>query len=257
MGKLYVSIFSFDSRIDFQNGSVRQEIHYESHTTLKDIFQAVDTKNFGYQEFGIDLQFLYCRINGRAVFGNLPVKEIVAVVGNNWEIDPLSKRFAKKDLLLDFDSMFAAYSDFFYTMDFIAPSDQQELKKYLLINFIAPHYEDSYCGDGFLLYVKWLLSRYPLYKAKLLHYIAGKEGGIFEHISSANFMLPYNRAVDEQIESLQAMILDSSYNKEWRFLQTHIASQYHFTCNNRIADYQVASDVPFIQSILHGRNEIS
>lgn len=253
MGKLYLSIFSFDSRIDFQNGFVRQEVHYKANDTLKDIFQAVDSKNFGYQEFGIDLQFIHCRINGYAVFGNLGVKEIVEKLGCYLEIEPLNKRYAKKDLLLDLDKVFARYNDFFYAMDFIAPSDKEELKKYLLINFIVPTYDDSYCGDGFLLYIKWLCLRYPLYKEKLLRFISCRESGIFWHVSTANFMLPHNRAIDTQIESLQsALISPTCKDKEWLGFGSYMNSQYQFTCKNRIADYNAAeSFTPFIQSILH------
>lgn len=256
MGKLYLSIFSFDSRIDFQNGFVRQEVHYKANDTLKDVFQAVDSKNFGYQEFGVDLQFMHCRINGYAVFGNLTVKEIVKKLGCYLEIEPLNKRYAKKDLLLDLDAAFAKYHNFFYLMDFIAPSEREELKKYLLINFIVPSYDDSYCGDGFLLYIKWLSLRYPLHKERLLHFISCKESGIFWHVSTANFMLPHNRAIDTQIESLQSMLISPTCkNQEWAELRSHINSQYHFVCQNRIADYNAAeSFTPFIQSILHANH---
>lgn len=256
MGKLYLSIFSFDSRIDFQNGYVRQELCYKEHDTLKDILQAVEAKYFGYQEFGVDMQFIHCRINGYAVFGNLAIKEIVSQLGCHLEIEPLSKRYAKKDLLLDLDAAFAKYNDFFYEMDFIVPSEKEELKKYLLINFIVPCHDDTYCGDGFLLYIKWLLLRYPIYKEKLLDFIACSDSGIFQHISTANFMLPHNRAIDTQIESLQSMLLSPTRkNKEWLAFGSHIASQYHFTCEQRIADYNAAeSFTPFIQSILHAKN---
>lgn len=256
MGKLHLSIFSFDSRIDFQNGYVRQELYYKEHDTLKDILQAVDAKYFGYQEFGVDLNFIYCRINGYAVFGNLAIKEVVSHLGNQLEIEPLSKRYAKKDLLVDLELAFAKYSDFFYEMDFIAPSEKEELKKYLLINFIVPCHDDMYFGDGFFLYIKWLLLRYPLYKEKLLSFIACSDSGIFQHISTANFMLPHNRAIDTQIESLQSMLISPTRkHKEWLTLGSYITSQYNFICNQKIADYNaVDSFTPFIQNILHGVN---
>lgn len=254
MGKLYLSIFSFDSRIDFQNGFVRQEIYYKANDTLKDLFQSLDSKNFGYQEFGVDLHCIHCRINGYAIFGNLTIKEIVDKLGCYLDIEPLSKKYARKDLLLDLDKVFMKYNDFFYLMDFIAPSEKAELKKYLLINFIVPTHDDSYFGDGFLLYIKWLCLRYPLHKEKLLCFIACKDSGIFWHISTANFMLPHNRAIDTQIESLQRELILSK-NKEWQWLGSYINSQYHFTCKNRIADYNNSdSFTPFIQNILHTSN---
>lgn len=254
MGKLHLSIFSFDSRIDFQSGYVRQELHYRQNDTLKDVLQAVEAKCFGYQEFGVDLDFIYCRINGYAVFGNIAIRDVISRLGCQLEIEPLSKRYAKKDLLLDLDRAFVKYSDFFYEMDFIAPSEKCELKKYLPMNFIVPCYDDSYCGDGFLMYIKWLMLCYPLHKERLLDFIACREGGIFHHIDTANFMLPHNKDIDMQIESLQSILLSSiRRHKNWLLLNSYIAAQYDFTCRQSIVDYSTPDNfTPFIQGILQG-----
>ncbi len=251
MGKLHLNIFSFDSRIDFQNGYVRQDIYYKSNDTLKDVFNYIDSKLFGYQEFGVNMNFIYCRINGYAIFGNMPVNEIVNKLGNVWEIEPISKKYATKDLLLNFDIALNKYEDFFYQMDFITPSQINELKKYILINFIATSYDDSYLGDGFFLYIKWLITHYPLHTNKLLKFIATNDGNIFEHISISGFIFPCNKIIDMQIESLQAMILSNeSLQKECRYLKSQISKQYDFSCKNKIVGYNQELNFASIQDIL-------
>ena len=71
MRQLELSIFSFDSRLDFQSGYVRQTLSYTQQSTLKDILQQINPKLFGYQEFGVDRDFIHFRINDIAIFGNL------------------------------------------------------------------------------------------------------------------------------------------------------------------------------------------
>ena len=109
---------------------------------------------------------------------------------------------------------FTKYQSFFQTMRFIAPSEQAELKKYIPINFIATCHDDEYCGDGFLLYIQWLIMRYPLYKKTLLQSIAHVNGGIFEHVCVANCLFPANNAIDLQIEALQQLLIQTQKQGE-------------------------------------------
>ena len=254
MRQLELSIFSFDSRLDFQSGYVRQTLCYTQQSTLKDILQQINPKLFGYQEFGVDRDFIHFRINDIAIFGNLYIDELVSKFGYSWVIDPLNKRYAKKDLLLNIDMTFTKYQSFFQTMRFIAPSEQAELKKYIPINFIATCHDDEYCGDGFLLYIQWLIMRYPLYKKTLLQSIAHVNGGIFEHVCVANCLFPANNAIDLQIEALQHELLNSSktfVQKEWIAFGQNIVKQYPFECKNVImSDNTTSYPTNFMQNIL-------
>lgn len=256
MGKIHLNIFSFDERLDFQSGYVRQDVYYKPQSTFRDILGMVNAKLFGYHEFGVNLEHIHCRINELAVFGNSSIKELVEAFGNTWIIDPLNKRYARKDLLLNIDLAFTRYRPFFQKLPFILPSECEELKKFLPINFITPYYDDEYCGDGFLLYVKWLIERYPLYKKQLLESITMLNGGIFEHVCLANFMFPASNAIDLQIESLQFEILNATktfVRKEWVNFANQINKQYQHTFHleTSLANECVMTEQSvFIQNIL-------
>ncbi len=251
MGKLHLSIFSFDSRIDFQNGFVRQDICYKSSDTLKDVFACIDYRLFGYQEFGVDLDFIHCRINGYAIFGNINIDILVDKFGNEWNIEPISRRYAKKDLLLDIDMAFNKYNSFFQQMDFITPSQKNELKKYIFINFISDCHDDSYLGDGFFLYIKWLISKHPLQKDKLLKFVSTNDGNIFEHVSVNGFVFPKNKIIDQQIEYMQSMILSrDSLQNEWASFGMQVSRKYGFSCVNKIVGHDMDFNSYSMQDIL-------
>lgn len=262
MGKIHLNIFSFDERLDFQSGYVRQDVYYKSQSTLRDILNMVDPKLFGYHKFGVNVEYIHCRINDLAIFGNFNTKELVEHFGNVWTIDPLSKRYAKKDLLLNIDLAFTKYKTFFQKMSFILPSECEELKKFLPINFIVPRYDDEYCGDGFLLYVKWLIERYPLHKKQLLESITMLNGGIFEHSCLANFMFPANNTIDLQIESLQFEVLNAAntfVRKEWVAFGKQLNKQYqqdfqHTSLSNECV---MTEQSMFIQNILQTNRNIT
>ncbi|RDU65265.1 hypothetical protein CQA53_06735 [Helicobacter didelphidarum] len=254
MAKLDLNIFSFDSRLDFQSGYVRQEMFFQSSWTLRDVLQNIHAKSFGYQEFGVDLDFIHCRINGFAIFGNIAVYELIDKFGTTWVIDPLSKKFAQKDLLLNLDKAFAQYNTFFRMAHFITPSDREELKKYLPINFIATCYDDEYCGDGFILYIKWLLSRYPLYKKQLLSTLCTFENGIFEHICIANFLFPANNTIDLAIESLQSDLVNGAKTlvpKMCFEFGKYLDGQYRFSCHSAMVhENKIPIQSNFVQKIV-------
>ena len=236
--KLYLSVFSFDSRIDFQSGYVRIEIYCDKEATLRTVFEKIPAKFFGYQEFGVDKEFIHCRINGIAVLEDVSVEKLVARFGNSWTIEPLSKRYAKKDLLLDLDLAIKKYDAFFQLADFVYPGERKELSKYLLINFIAESHDEDYYGDGFFLYVKWLMGRHPMKMADLLRFISHKDHGLFSHVPVSSLMFPANSMIDDEIQSLQSQLVNGSrcpiHRAEWVFLGKQLDSKYGFTCANKI-----------------------
>lgn len=213
MARIDLNIFSFDSRLDFQNGYVRESLHTKHSWHLKDLLEHINAKNFGYQEFGVDLDFIALRVNNVAVFGNIGLNDLLSYFGKILTLEPLSKKYVKKDLLIDYDTAFEPYREFFLKMEFIHPSEQTELKKYLPLNFIASSVNSEYYGDGFMLYIRWLLARHTLHKNRLLHEIS-KANGIFNHINTASLVFPADNCIDVSIEELQGEVLHLSEYKK-------------------------------------------
>lgn len=224
MARLELNIFSFDSRIDFQSGVIHEILHTKSAWHLTDLLENVNAKNFGYQEFGVDIESINVRVNNYAIFENVKVQRLLEKCGNIITLEPLSKKYAKKDLIVDYNLVLQKYEFFFKKFSFIKTSEYEELLKFLPYNFVAKDTDDEYLGDGFMLYVKWLMTIYPLYKSDFLEAISRLENGIFNHINVASFTLPQSDEIDVNIESIQREILRSQ--KEYEKFSTQISNQY-------------------------------
>lgn len=241
MARLDLSIFSFDRRLDFQSGYIRQSLHSRMEWNLSDLLANIDSKNFGYQEFGVDLDYICVRINGKAIFENISLKALIDAFGRELILEPISKKYVKKDLLVDFDLVLVEYYDFFRKMDFIHPSEQYKLKEFLPLNFIIENSEGfgaegGYYGDGFMLYMQWLLDFGGLtstQKEALMREIGRLDIGIFNHISTASSLMPANDSVDVCIESLQSNVLhkDLRYKNVLHSLESRCDNDKTFDTN--------------------------
>lgn len=241
--KIIISIYSFDYRLDFQSGFVRCEIDYGNNDKLSDIIKKIPHDNFSNKEMGVDLDFLHIRLNGLAILEDLGALDLVNRFGKIWYLEPLSRRFAKKDLTLNLEFAYAKYNDFFNSAPFITPSERVELKKYLSINFIC-QYDDEYYGDGFFLYIKWLMNRHPRQKRYLLETIASPVGGIMNHIPLASLMYPKNGILDNEIEYLQGMLLNPSRcpvkQNKWSSMSSKISDKYTLNPKTKLIDEESA-----------------
>lgn len=227
MARLELSVFSFDSRVDFQNGYVQESLHTKHSWHLKDLLSNINHKNFGYQEFGVNLDSINIRINNVAIFENIKVQKLIEKFGNHLVLEPLSKKYAKKDLLCDFSLALVNYEHFFSKFSFIMPSEREKLLEFMPLNFISENVNSEYLGDGFILYVRDLCEIYPLFKGDFLRYISYYSSGIFNHISTASLMFPPCNDIDNAIESMQKDVLNLF--KEYETFNVALNSQYNFS----------------------------
>lgn len=249
--KIYASVFSFDNRFDFQAGSISCDIDYAEDTRVLEFLGKIPKHSFSCKEFAYDSEFVAIRINGIAVVENVLIIDLVKRFGQIWQIEPLSIKYCKKDLLLDYDYMFNYYSSFFKSAPFIGPKEQEELKKYLIINCIASR-DEEYFGDGFLLYIKWLIPRHPTQRRHLLKTISSKRGGIMSYSSTACLMYPPNNAIDSEIEYLQSVLVSASRcpisKGEWISLGHKINDRYdNFKALNALPKAEAKSKCPIMK----------
>lgn len=241
--EIFISIYSFDYRLDFQSGFVRCKVKYSNDDMLSDIIKKIPHDNFSNKEMGVDLDFLHIRLNGIAILEDVEILDLINQFGKIWYLEPLSRRYAKKDLTLNLDFAYAKYNGFFNSAPFITPSERLELKKYLSINFIC-NYDDEYYGDGFFLYVKWLINRHPRQQRSLLKTISDPKCGIMNHIPLASLIYPRSGVLDNEIEYLQGMLLNPSRcpikQNDWGKLSFKISDQYTIKPVSKLANEESA-----------------
>ncbi|PAF44964.1 DUF5644 domain-containing protein [Helicobacter sp. 11S02629-2] len=248
--RIFLSVFAFDSRFDYQSGYLRYDVDYKEEDTLLDFLGNIPTGDFGNKEFGYDKEFLHVRINDKCVFDNLKVSELVKHFGSEWTLDPLSKKYCKKDLLLNYDMALNFYEGFFASASFIYPGEKEELKNFISMNFISEHHSEDYFGDGFFLYLKWLMNRHPMQKRHILKTMASKRGGIMDYTPTASLMYPPNNSIDVEIENLQTLFLNASKcpvkKGEWVGLGNKIEGRYKLKPIHKLPNITEKSRCPIM-----------
>ncbi|BEG56494.1 Heterodisulfide reductase, subunit B [Helicobacter sp. NHP21005] len=150
------------------------------------------------------------KINQIAVFENLELSALIARFGKEWVLEPLAIAYAKQDLLLNEEALLEPYANFFKSAPFLTKEERAELAKYTNINTLTPKEHAGYFGDGFFLYAKWLMGRYPHRSPEILSSIADKQHGVMHFVPLKHRIYPESDALDLEIYGLQQMLLNDS-----------------------------------------------
>ncbi|MDO7253612.1 DUF5644 domain-containing protein [Helicobacter cappadocius] len=233
--KLELNVFRFDANKDYSATYEKCTLEYQKHFTLKNILELLPLRNFEYDK-NISL-----KINGISIFEDVKVEDLVENFGKQWNIEPISTRYAYKDLLIDKNAVMDFYRNFFTTAEFLTQSEKDEFFKFININFISPQKNPDYFGDGFFLYIKWLLTRYPNEAKRFLESIADVKNGVMNFVSVADFIYPKNHQIDEEIFELQKMLTQTSRcpisGNTWAKLGKEIESRYIFPATNVSSEF--------------------
>lgn len=221
MEKLYLELFSFEAGVDYLPYYQKLTFTFRENETLRDLLEFVKGEISGY---GCESEGIALRINEIAVFKNLTLLELMQRFGASWQIDPLSVFYARKDLLLNTGAMMAYYDEFFEWASFVDEEDRIKLREYLLLNLISPmssgSKEGEYLGEGFFLYLKWLLSRYPERMGEICEWLLHPQKGILNFASIANMVYPKALELDEEIWELMREVICSANPKQIQPLRT-------------------------------------
>lgn len=216
MDKVQLEVFAFEAGVDYLPYYKKLSFQVKSNQTLRDLLIFLSQEIRGY---ACDVEYLALRINGIAIFENLEMIDLTQRFGNEWQIEPISTYYAYKDLLVDKKALRKKYDTFFAWADFLSIEEREELDKYLLLNLITPMSNDEYLGDGFFLYLKWLLSRHPEKLNELLEWIIQCESGILNFVNLADMVYPRGTALDEEIWEFIELVLGAKH-KQFSHLYT-------------------------------------
>ncbi|WP_104711927.1 DUF5644 domain-containing protein [Helicobacter felis] len=225
--KLHLKVFRFDATKDYNPAYQSCIVEYAPNWHLSDVLSHIPLRDFGY-----DKTYLGLRLNEVAVFEDLAVLDLVTRFSKEWVLEPLSTRYARHDLLMDEEAILEGYQRFFHSAPFLTHEERCALSKYTNINFIQLSYPEGYFGDGFFLYIKWLMGRYPHRAKDLLQSIADPKYGVMGFVSPHPYLYPTSARIDTEIYDLQKMLIQSSNcpvaNNAWARLGKNFESKYQF-----------------------------
>lgn len=216
MDKVQLEVFAFEAGVDYLPYYKKLSFQVKSNQTLRDLLIFLSQEISGY---ACDIEHLALRINGIAIFENLEMIDLTQRFGNEWQIEPISTYYAYKDLLVDKKALRKKYDTFFAWADFLSVEEREELDKYLLLNLITPMSNDEYLGDGFFLYLKWLLARHPEKLGEILEWVIEPQSGVLNFVSLADMVYPRGTALDEEIWEFIELVLGAKH-KQFSHLYT-------------------------------------
>lgn len=216
MDKVQLEVFAFEAGVDYLPYYKKLSFQVKSNQTLRDLLVFLSQEISGY---ACDVEHLALRINGIAIFENLEMIDLTQRFGNEWQIEPISTYYAYKDLLVDKKALRKKYDTFFAWADFLSVEEREELDKYLLLNLITPMSNDEYLGDGFFLYLKWLLARHPEKLGEILEWVIEPQSGVLNFVSLADMVYPRGTALDEEIWEFIELVLGAKH-KQFSHLYT-------------------------------------
>ncbi|BCZ18918.1 Heterodisulfide reductase, subunit B [Helicobacter sp. NHP19-012] len=237
---LKIRAFKFNPACDYNPAYVLYNVGYNPKGRLSEVLENIP--NLAYDPVHLGL-----KINQIAVFENLEIAELIARFGKEWVLEPLSIPYAKQDLLLNEEALLEPYANFFKSTPFLTQEERAELAKYTNINTLTPKEHAGYFGDGFFLYAKWLMERYPHRSLEILGSIADKQHGVMHFVPLKHRIYPKSDALDIEIYSLQQMLLNGSKcplaNNPWAHLG-NIAYNFSKPDINKQAPYLLYTAYP-------------
>ncbi|PAF48164.1 hypothetical protein BKH46_02330 [Helicobacter sp. 12S02634-8] len=202
--KLALSVFRFDAQKDYNPFYEKCVFEYQDNTLLSEVLQALPLRDLSYDTS------IALKINNIAVFSNRTITELVGRFGKEWVLEPISIRYALKDLLINSQEALNFYRSFMKSGEFLTSKEKAELSKFININFISPQKNPDYFGDGFFLYVKWLFTRHPNQIKRLLESVSDPKNGVMNFVSVADFVYPKDESIDQEIFGMQKMLTQVS-----------------------------------------------
>ncbi|WP_104732542.1 DUF5644 domain-containing protein [Helicobacter salomonis] len=225
--KLQIKVFRFDARKDYNPAYQLAQVEYTPDWRLSDVLAHIPLQDFNY-----DRAHLGVRLNQVAVFEDTPVLDLIARFSKEWVLEPLSIKYALHDLLMDEEAILRDYQRFLHSAPFLTQEERNELARYTNINFIQPHYPDGYYGDGFFLYIKWLMGRYPHRSKELLQSIADVKYGVMSFVSPKPYLYPPSDRIEQEIYDLQKWLVQASNcpiaNNVWAYIGKNLEAKYQF-----------------------------
>ncbi|CRF46012.1 DUF5644 domain-containing protein [Helicobacter heilmannii] len=200
---LKLRVFKFNPKIDYNPAYVLYSVDYNPKGRLSEVLSKIPNLVYDSMHLGL-------KINQIAVFEDLEISNLIAHFGKEWVLEPLAIPYAKQDLLLNEEALLEPYANFFKSAPFLTAEERAELAKYTNINTLTPKEHAGYFGDGFFLYAKWLMERYPHRSPEILSSIADKRHGVMYFVPLKHRIYPKSDALDIEIYSLQQMLLSGS-----------------------------------------------
>ena len=202
--KLELSVFRFDATTDFLPYYKKHTIKVDLAKSVNDLFALIHAEDlsFGYPNDA----YAAIKINGKALFTNVSLDEIVEHFGKSLTLEPLSTKRVTKDMIInqeDFNESFNTLSSF------VTPNDRASFQKYIIYHYASSvhTFVDGFLGDALFAFAHDMIAKYPDFRRDILKIVADAHKGIFLHVKLCNKIYPCAKEVEQKISEVKNLVL--------------------------------------------------
>ncbi|RXJ83895.1 DUF5644 domain-containing protein [Arcobacter sp. CECT 8985] len=239
--KLEISLFKFDYKSDYIPYYKKYLLNIKEERNLLDILNTINIQEEFQYEKDENTQVV---INNLVIDCDTAIDEIKQNFGNELTIEPLSKRRAMTDLVINDDDFYDRLELFDAYINDDDKSYYKTLKKYYYASNTL-NFEKNYIGDSSILFADYLINKYNKNKSNILNIIKSYPKGIEYHTSLNNRIFNIDHSIENKILNLK---------KELNLLKKE--SQQNFKVNKKTnIDLKNLSDLPtFIKNSFNNFN---
>ena len=202
--KLELSVFRFDATTDFLPYYKKHILKVDLAKTVNDLFALIHAEDlsFGYPTD----TYAAIKINGKALYTNVLLEEVVEHFGKSLTLEPLSTKRAVKDMMVD-------QQDFEESFDllasFVDAKDKPLFQSYCIYHYASSVHEfiDGFQGDALFAFAYDMIQKHPEFRREILKTIAHADTGVFLHVKLCNKIYPCAKEVEQKISEIKNLIL--------------------------------------------------
>lgn len=208
MNKVFIELFRFDKNSDYLAYYKKYTIKYDADDKVIDLLNKIkEIENFEFDDS------LSCKlkINNYYLNSEELLSDVVARLGNDLTIEPISTFRATKDLVIDKSD----FLDKIHLFDnYLSKEEKVDYFEKFQLDYYASNtlnFNKEYIGDHALYIAYDIIRKTPELKDEILDIISDKTNGIWYHTSLKNRLFDFDQSKEEIINSLFEMLPE--YNK--------------------------------------------
>lgn len=203
-----LAIFRFDSKTDYLPYYKNYEVSISREKTLLELLEEIKRQDLLF-EYPKDQEELGCVvINKHTIATHTTLKDIVEYFGEELILEPLSKKRATKDLIINNQDFKNSLTPI---LKYIDENDKKHYQEFMRFYYASEmlEFNENFQGTSLFLFVHKLILKNNPYKKELLEAICDEENGIWYHTPLCHKTFPKEEGIEEIIVGLKKDILAS------------------------------------------------
>ncbi len=195
-----ISLFRFDAAIDYLPYYAKYSLKLDCSASLKDLLNSIKSK-----DVLVNLSDDGVCVNGYATALDVSLERIYERLGDELLIEPLDKKRATKDLIINKD-------DFLERFDLLAPyvehSDRDFFQTLILIHYAsyALRFDPEIYGSAFYYFCAKMVKKYPQFEKEIIEIVSDLDAGIGYHLPLEFKLFDPPKDLEPEIEQLKKRV---------------------------------------------------